>query len=396
MIVCGNCGRAVNEMTKTLALIEEKRAPDAEHHSTGILPYQEIVALIRKKQILGIADIEPDQIQPASIDLRLGPVAHRVRASFLAGKNTTVQEKIEAYSEYSLDLTTGNVLERGAVYIVRLLEHLKLPYRVSARANPKSSAGRLDIFTRLITDNSAEFDQVKAGYTGPLYAEISPRTFSVHVREGTRISQLRVRQGKPRQSDAAVERLHHQEPLVDGQDEKPDISDAGIAIRIDLRGQESGDILGYKAKRDSGVINLDRRNFYDPSDFWEEIRARKSNGIILNLDDFYILASKEAITVPPDHAAEMVAYDTLVGEFRVHYAGFFDPGFGHESCGGRGSRAVLEVRPHEVPFMIEDGQIVGRLVYERLKAPPDKLYGSGIGSSYQAQGLRLSKHFRQD
>ncbi len=382
----------MNDMTSGTA----RRKADRNAGGTGILPDWQIAGLIEDGLLKVDAPTIDGQIQPASIDLRLGTVAHRVRASFLPGPEHSVEEKIEKYGQYKIDLTDGAVLERGGVYIVPLMESLNLPARLSAIANPKSSTGRLDIFTRLITDNSSEFDRVRAGYKGRLYAEISPRTFSIKVRPGTRLSQLRLRRGASATSDAALKRLHERDQLVDDAAGPAAIAEGKLAVRIDLTGDPRTGLVGYRAKRDAGVIDFDRPGEYDPQDFWEPIYARKDNFIVLNLDDFYILASKEAVSVPPDHAAEMVPYDTLVGEFRVHYAGFFDPGFGHRDHGGEGSRAVLEVRPHEVPFMVEDGQIVGKLTYERLAAAPERLYGRDIGSNYQAQGLRLSKHFRQE
>jgi dCTP deaminase len=363
--------------------------------SPGVLPFQELRALAGR----AIRPAEPltdAQLQPASLDLRLGPRAYRVRASFLPGPEATVEEKIGKYGLYDFDLRTGAVLERGCVYLVPLLESLELPQSLSGTANPKSSTGRLDIFTRLITDRASEFDRVRAGYSGPLYAEISPRTFGVKVRTGTRLSQLRLRRGRTATSDAALRRLHARDPLFEQNGQGAATIERGkLSISIDLAGHPATGLVGFKAKRDAGVIDYDRIAAYDPLDFWEPIYARQHDFIVLNLDDFYILASKEAVSVPPDYAAEMVPYDTEVGEFRVHYAGFFDPGFGHREQGGSGSRAVLEVRPHEVPFMVEDSQIVGRLAYERLAALPERLYGTGIGSTYQAQGLRLSKHFKE-
>jgi dCTP deaminase len=360
----------------------------------GVLPYQELAALVGTG-IRPATPLTPQQLQPASLDLRLGTKAFRVRASFLPGRDASVAEKIAKYGLYDFSLEEGAVLERGCVYIVPLLEQLYLPDSIYGAANPKSSTGRLDIFTRLITDRTIEFDRVRAGYGGPLYAEISPRTFSVKVRTGTRLSQLRLRRGEAATSTDELRRLHRREPLTDRADAAEQFERGKLLLSIDLVGDSATGLVGYKAKRDAGVIDYDRANHYDPLDFWEPIHARKDNFIVLNLDDFYILASKEAIAVPPQYAAEMVPYDTEVGEFRVHYAGFFDPGFGHRDSGGSGSRAVLEVRPHEVPFMVEDGQIVGRLSYERLSAVPTMLYGSAIGSTYQAQGLRLSKHFKQ-
>ena len=365
--------------------------PKPATRATGILPAQALLRAVEAGQIASRAPIDDPQVQPASLDLRLGEVAYRVRASFLPGPHASVEDKIDLYGQYQIDLTGGAVLERGGVYIVPLLEALDLPEDLSAIANPKSSTGRLDIFTRLITDNSAEFDKVRAGYNGQLYAEISPRTFSIKVRTGTRLSQLRVRRGSPRPSDAALKRLHQRDPLVDRAPDETNIAEGKLGVSIDLAGDPDTGLVGYRAKRDAGVIDYDQPGAYDPFEFWEPIYTRKTKSIVLNLDDFYILASKEAVSVPPDHAAEMVAYDTMVGEFRVHYAGFFDPGFGHREFGGEGSRAVLEVRPHEVPFMVEDAQLVGKLIYERMTEVPDRLYGRDLGSNYQAQGAPALK-----
>jgi dCTP deaminase len=293
------------------------------------------------------------------------------------------------------------VLETGCVYIVPLVEALKLPEDIAASANPKSSTGRLDVFTRVIADETRGFDRVEPGYHGPLYAEISPRTFPVLVREGSRLSQIRFRRGGARLEAEALRDLHARERLVDADD--ADVSE-GVAVSVDLSGEllapsslaggGKGGIVGYRAKRHTGVIDVERRGGYAVADFWEPIAARADRSLILDPNEFYILASKEAVQVPPDYAAEMVPFDPLVGEFRVHYAGFFDPGFGYAGAGGKGARAVLEVRSREVPFILEHGQIVGRLVYEKMLARPTTLYGQGIGSNYQAQSLKLSKHFK--
>ena len=362
---------------------------------TGILPVQEIRALIRDKHIEATAEITEDQIQPASVDLRLASTAYRVRASFLPGPDLKVKEKIAVLGMHEVDLTEGAVLERGCVYIVPLMESLRLSKRDSGVANPKSSTGRLDVFTRLITDHGAEFDRVRPGYEGPLYAEISPRTFSILARKGSRLNQLRLRRGAPTVGEAALKRLNEEVRLVHTDAGTESIAEGKVTLTVDLKGDADTEFIGYKAKKHTDLIDIDKTNHYDAADFWEPIYARADRAIILDPDDFHILASREAITVPPDHAAEMVAYDTLVGEFRVHYAGFFDPGFGYEVEGAPGTRAVLEVRSHEVPFVIEHGQTMGRLVYERLTAVPDKIYGAGIGSSYQRQGLTLSKHFKR-
>ena len=371
--------------------------------TTGLLPSQmlrEAVALGR--EILSPQPIGDDQIQPASVDLRLGEVAYRVRASFLPGTRASVRDKLDLLSMHRIDLTQGAVLEKDCVYIVPLCEYLALRHRTSAFANPKSSIGRLDVFARVITDNGTEFDRIRDGYKGPLYAEISPRSFSILVRSGSSLVQLRVRRGSPPFSDTALRRLHEEIGLVDEAAGALSAREAirdGLAFTVDVAGDERSGIIGYKARRHTDLVDVDRIHYYDPRDFWEPIYAHRGpgepGGLVLDPHDFYILASREAVVVPADHAAEMLPYHTFVGEFRVHFAGFFDPGFGTAESGGTGSRAVLEVRSHEVPFLIEDGQILGRLVYERLIARPDKLYGRAIGSSYQSQGLALSKHFKQ-
>ncbi len=366
-----------------------------------------IAALAEAGGIRPLYPFAPDQIQPASLDLRLGTIAYRVRASFLPGPGTTVKQRIKELKLHEFSLADGAVLETGCVYIVPLIESLALPADIAAAANPKSSTGRLDVFTRVIADETRGFDRIAGGYHGPLYAEISPKTFPVLVREGSRLSQLRLRRGDAALSAEALRALHGSERLVDRTEA---VMGDGVAVSIDLSGghphpsppPRAGEgtggggngIVGYRAKRHTAVIEIERRDAYEVADFWEPIAARADRSLILDPDEFYILASNEAVQVPPDYAAEMVPFDPLVGEFRVHYAGFFDPGFGYAGSGGTGSRAVLEVRSREVPFILEHGQIVGRLVYEKMLARPDRLYGRGIGSNYQAQGLKLSKHFR--
>jgi len=357
----------------------------------GILPDHMIADLAEHGGIRHERPFADDQIQPASLDLRLGPVAYRVRASFLPGPHTTVAARVAELTLHKIVLTDGAVLETGCVYIVPLLESLALPEDIEAAANPKSSTGRLDVFTRVIADETRGFDRIRAGYRGPLYAEISPKTFPILVREGSRLSQIRFRRGHAQLDAGSLRTLHARERLTDDAD--ADVGE-GIAVGVDLSGLGPNGLVGYRAKRHTGLIDVERRGGYDLTDFWEPMAARSDRSLILDPDEFYILASKEAVQVPPDYAAEMVPFDPLVGEFRVHYAGFFDPGFGYAGAGGRGSRAVLEVRSREVPFILEHGQIVGRLIYERMLGRPKALYGMGIGSNYQAQGLKLSKHFR--
>jgi dCTP deaminase len=361
--------------------------------STGILPSHVLKRLIaEKREVLADEPITEAQIQPASIDLRLGPVAYRVRASFLPGKSATVEEKLAQVFMHEIDLTQGAVLEAGCVYIVKLLERAEFSARVAGSANPKSSTGRIDVFTRLITDRGEAFDRVEAGYHGALYAEISPQTFPILVRKGSRLNQLRIRHGSPQFSDTQLRRLHAEAPLVDCE---PDI-DNGLGFSIDLKGSSSGKDgrIGWRAKRHTGLIDVDKSGVLSPYDYWDAVEANSAGHLVLDPDEFYILASRERVAIPLDHAAEMVAFNPLVGEFRVHYAGFFDPGFGYEAGKPPSARAVLEVRSREVPFILDHGQIVGRLVFERLTDPPPEAYGESLGSNYQRQGLKLSKHFR--
>jgi len=329
----------------------------------GILPCQSIEALIADGAIGASEPFAAEQVQPASLDLRLGARAWRVRASFLPGLARTVSERIADVAMHELDLTRGAVLERGCVYIAELAERLALPAHVSARANPKSSTGRIDVFVRTLADRGTAFDDIAAGYEGPLFLEIAPQTFSVLAAAGVRLNQLRLRRGQPTT-------LHVR------------------SVGVDLQAR----LAAFRARRHAGVIDLGLENGHDPADFWEPLEPRRGE-LLLDPGEFYILASKEAVEIPPLQAAEMTPIDPAVGEFRVHYAGFFDPGFGTAETDSLGARAVLEVRSHETPFLLEDGQIVARLVYQALTERPTRLYGQD-GSHYQRQGLKLSKHFQ--
>ncbi|MCI2393333.1 2'-deoxycytidine 5'-triphosphate deaminase [Aliiroseovarius sediminis] len=356
--------------------------------NTGVLADRQIRQLITESGITASSPILNEQIQPASLDLRLGGTAYRVRASFLPGKSSTVTERLEALTMHEVSLTGGAVLEKGCVYVVPLMEQLHLPAGMTAAASAKSSIGRVDLMTRVITDHGVEFDRVPEGYDGPLYAELCPQSFSVVVQPGQLLNQIIFRQGRTILTDDELRAVHARTPIVSGD---PVISD-GLGFSVDLK-PTSGDLVGYRAKRHSGVVDLSKLAHYDPAEYWEEVHTTDGR-IILDPGAFYILASREAIVIPPDCAAEMAPYLAMVGEFRVHYAGFFDPGFGYDAAGGSGSRGVLEVRCHEAPFVLEHGQVVGRLVYERMSEVPQALYGSDIKSNYQGQGLKLSKHFR--
>jgi dCTP deaminase len=358
---------------------------------SGILSAAQIDGLARAGHLLTKIPFAEGQIQPASLDLRLGKRAWRMRASFLPGPKRKAIDTINALALHEIDLSAGAVLETNCVYIAEVMESLALPVGLSAAANPKSSTGRIDVFTRVISDGAHAFDQIEAGYCGPLYAEISPRTFPILVRAGSRLSQIRFRNGHTKLDDAGHLALHKSETLVTTSE--PNIN-GGVAVSIDLSGFGSSTLVGFRAKRHTGLIDVDKVGAHDAHDFWEPIRVGEQRELVLDPGEFYILASKEAVRVPPHYAAEMTPYDPLVGEFRVHYAGFFDPGFGASEAGGQGARAVLEVRSHDVPFILEDGQIVGRLVYERMAELPQQLYGADLKSNYQAQGLKLSKHFK--
>ena len=376
-------------MAKQQAKKTARPGIDKSPAKSGILPAQAIRALIEAGGIKPAMAIAEGQVQPASLDLRLGEVAYRVRASFLPGPGASVTQKLSELSLHTIDLTHGAVLETGCVYVVPLLESLALPAHIAAAANPKSSTGRLDVFTRVIADGVDSFDTIPAGYQGRLYAEICPQTFPIVVRRGSYLSQLRLRVGDPVENDAELALLHQRMRLVTGGTE--DIRN-GIALSVDITGGKDG-LVGYRAKKHTGIVDVDKSGACAILDYWEPILARGQKRLILDPDQFYILASKEAVHVPPSHAAEMMPFNPLVGEFRVHYAGFMDPGFGHAPAGGSGARVVLEVRSHKVPFILDDGQIIGRLVYERMTETPEILYGRDLKSNYQAQGLKLSKHF---
>lgn len=399
----------INPMNEVIANIDanadsSSKAPQRMGDYTGILPSQKIKEMLNCGEINTVLmPIDTDQIQPASIDLRLGYFAYPVDTSFLPGKGMRVLDKMkqldEQYADFRIDLRNGAVLEKGRVYVIPLLESITLKSEVAAFANPKSSTGRLDILTRLIADGAASFDQVSEGYKGELYIEVAPRSFSIVVKTGTRLNQLRFRRTRG-EGAKPITASEWKKLLDDGQivdssaHETKSIKTGVLPFTVDLIGKEGG-LIGYRAKKHARRIDLERRD-YDPLDFWEPIRFHKKSSLILDPDEFYILMTKEAIAVPPDYAAEMLPYDTRAGEFRVHYAGFFDPGFGWNASLNKAgsSRGVLEVRSHEVPFLLEHGQTVGWLRYERMAARPELLYGH-ISSNYQGQSLKLAKQFKQ-
>jgi len=380
-------------------LFPELASSSPRVHSTGILPQQKIEELVQSGAISASHEIGCDQVQPASLDLRLSSRCFRVQASFLPNRASTVMTKLKEMLEHreavEVDLSKPTILEKGCVYVALLMEELRLPPDISGRANPKSTTGRLDVLTRLITDYSGEFEKVKTAYKGPLYVEIFPSTFSILVREGTRLNQLRLLRGSPPPSDSKLTELHRDEPVVYLEDQPGNaIISNGLWLSVDLEGSSRDNIVGYQAHPKTVIIDFEQKDYYPLEVGWQPIPRDDRKRLLLEPDRFYLLASKERIRIPPTHAAEMIAYDPSFGEFRIHYAGFFDPGFGYGSDDVLGSRAVLEVRSHKVPFMLEDGQVIGRLIFERLLCPPTTLYGAGIGSSYQYQDLRLGKQFK--
>jgi dCTP deaminase len=382
--------------TAPASLFPEAARP--KPRKAGILPSQDIGELIRNGKILSTKEISGDQIQPASIDLRLGTVAHRVQASFLPGGSTTIGTKIKDLKTGELDLTAPAKLDVNSVYIIPIVEGMALPRDISGKANPKSTTGRLDIFTRLMTDVGAEFDKVNEGYSGNLYVEVVTRTFPIVIRAGAKLNQLRFVRGASEFDDEDLQRIAQRHPLVyceNGDGPAKPVIRGGLQITLDLRGTEKETVVAYKAKRNCPPIDLSGVGAHEAERYWQAIPAPRSRRLVLDPSDFYLLASTERVGVPPNCAAEMEQYDPSIGEFSVHYAGFFDPGFGFGTSGEiRGTKAVLEVRAHELPVLLEDGQTVGRVIYHRMADTPDRVYGQSIGSSYQQQGLALSKQFK--
>jgi dCTP deaminase len=368
----------------------------------GVLPDHELRAAVDKGWIAAPVSLGDEQFQPASLDLRLGPIAYQLRASFLPFRET-VQDRLDGDGDLVIDrlsLAEGATLQRGSVYLVPLLESLALPAAVRGRSNPKSTTGRLDIFTRVITDRTPRFDEIAAGYQGPLYLEVSPQSFPVRVHAGASLNQLRLLAGDGAVTDATLRAIYEAGPLLYDDDEHPipvsrvTLND-GLCMGVDLSGRATGGIIGYRAHPNPPAVDLARIGHYDPAEFWEPIKRPSRDAYILEANRFYILVSKERIRVPPEFAAEMVVYDAGAGEIRTHYAGFFDPGFGFGDGSVRGTKVVMEVRAREVPFLVYDGQTSFKVWFERLRSRPGRVYGVGLRSSYQHQTLSLSKHFKR-
>jgi dCTP deaminase len=373
--------------------------PALSRSGDGVLPGQLIEHAIRAGYVdAGRFKIPPENVQPASLDLRLGETAYRIRCSFLPGHDS-VAAKLEEYTLDEIDLRRGAMLEVGHPYLVELKERLHLPEGLRGKANPKSSTGRIDVFTRVVTDRSERFDEIANGYDGALYLEVVPLSFAIRVREDLTLNQLRLAIGRPTLSDAEIREAHERQPLLYRADRPlpPEelVLSGGLFLGLDLRGDAQGRV-GYSAREHAPLLDLTGSRELDPEPFWNPVVRERGDRLVLSPNKFYLLMSDDAVSVPPDLAAEMTAYDPTSGELRTHYAGFFDPGFGFDPAGAfHGSRAALEVRAHDVPFVIEHGQTVCKLTFERMLEPPDILYGPTIGSSYQRQGETLSRYFRR-
>ena len=361
----------------------------------GTLSDCQIRGLVEEGSVLSDAPWGARQVQPSSLDLRLGPTAYRLRSSFLP-LSTPVSDILQDLSLYSVDLRTSAHLERGAVYLVPLMESLNLPPGLSAKANPKSSTGRLDVFTRVITETGDRFDDISSGYSGRLYLEVFSRSFSLRVSQGLALCQVRFFEKRHFLSEETLLDRHRQSPLffseggTCGGNPYDRITDGSLYLGVKLTGMP---IIGFRARHDAGILSLVPGDQQKATEFWEAIPSPARGELVLEPEKFYLFASSAKIRVPIDLAAEMLPFDAAAGEIRTHYAGFFDPGFG---MSGEGARGVLEVRPHDVPFRIVDGQPVFKLRYEKMERDPDLPYGAAIGSNYTHQGLNLSRYFIND
>jgi dCTP deaminase len=381
---------------------EHGGAPGGGAPSAGVLPAQRLREAIAEEWL--VADpwrIPGESVQPASVDLRLGEHAWALRCSFLPDSDSTVEQKIEDIAFERIDLRDGATLERDRPYLVPLIEELRLPADVRAKANPKSSTGRLDVFTRVLTDRNHRFDEIAPGYHGKLYLEVVPRTFAIRVKTGLALNQVRLMSADARLSDTELLALHARSPLL-YLDSQP-VSEAelslgdGLFLSLDVSGDAEA-IVGYRAKKNSLPIDLTKVGALRWREYWEPVHPEQGGRIVLEPEVFYLLLSAEGVSIPPSYAAEMLAYDPTAGELRTHYAGFFDPGFGYAAAGPgatHGSRAALEVRARDVSFMVEHRQPVCKLAFERMAEEPDVLYGEDIGSNYQGQLTMLSKHFSE-
>ena len=395
-------------VSESAASLRPTDQPDQEAAvPNGVLASRQLREAFANEWIVttGPYRIPPGTVQPASLDLTLGPEAWPLRCSFLPDAETSVEEKAQDLRFEGIepiDLRDGAMLERNRPYLVPLVEELRLPVHIRAKANPKSSTGRLDVFTRVITDRNHRFDEIGWGYRGKLYLEVVPRSFAVKVQTGLALNQLRLIAGTgTRVSDDDLRATHLEFPLLYAGGHAVPSSDLpvneGLFLSLDLAGAP-GRLVGYRAKKGSRAIDMSQIRTYSWQDFWEPVYTEAKQRIVLEPEDFYLLISAEAVSIPPHFASEMLAYDPTAGELRTHYAGFFDPGFGFSRSNkkkDRGSRAALEVRARDVAFMVEHQQPVCKLAFEHMAEEPEVLYGEDLGSNYQGQVSMLSKHFTE-
>ncbi|HTR89480.1 MAG TPA: 2'-deoxycytidine 5'-triphosphate deaminase [Solirubrobacteraceae bacterium] len=364
----------------------------------GVLPAQRLREAVAQGWVsAGNWRIPPESVQPASLDLRLGDHAWALRCSFLPDSGSSVEEKLQDLAFQKIDLRDGATLERDRPYLVPLLEELRLPPEVHAKTNPKSSTGRLDVFTRVITDRNHRFDEIASGYRGKLYLEVVPRSFAIRAKTGVALNQIRLLSGEARLTDQELLLVHEEFPLLYVDSHALRASElslaGGLFLSLDISGPPEN-IVGYRAKRNSLPVDLEHTGTLRWPDYWDPVHPEQGSRIVLEPEVFYLLLSAEGVSIPPSYAAEMLAYDPTAGELRTHYAGFFDPGFGFSKSKKQyGSRAALEVRARDVPFMVEHRQPVCKLAFERMASDPDVLYGQDLGSNYQGQQTMLSKHF---
>ena len=394
---------ATQRTTSTKTIDSDDRPSKSVLPAKGVLPDVLLREAIRLGWVSSEEEIPSTNVQPASIDLRLGGVAYRLRSSFLPGKRPVLQSLNEHQIGPEILLSNGAVLEKNRPYLIPLKERMDLPEGVRARANPKSSTGRLDVFTRVLVDGSPGFDEIPERYRGPMYLEVVSRSFTIQVEEDLLLNQVRLINGSGLVADEELRRMHARTPLLyhyslDGRPPLPADNitfSNGLFLTVDLSG-DAEKIVGYRAKENSRLLDLSQVGQHLIKDFWEPVDSDQHNRLILEPEKFYLLVSLEGVAVPPEYAGEMTAYDPTSGELRTHYAGYFDPGFGFSDMDGvYGSRAVLEVRAHDVPFALEHGQRIAKLAFEPMVTPPAKLYGPEIGSSYQNQRLKISKVFQE-
>ncbi len=350
----------------------------------GALVYQDYLKLIKKNYIIN-ETIDQNQIQPASLDLSLSEECYEIKHSFLSHK-TTVRRKLKDLIIKKINLNKEFIFKKDKTYIVKLNESLNLKNNIFGHCNPKSSTGRLDIFCRTIVDFAEEYEKIPNNYQGEIFLEITSRSFDVAFKKGNCLNQLRLIMGNQYYlSDEQLKKIKTKLKITNFKKNTLKINN-GVKISVDLSNSKT---IAYVAKNNTPVLKFSKIKSHKINDFWKAIK-NIDNSLLIEKNKFYILKSKEKVIIPDNLAGEMIPYDTGIGDFRAHYAGFFDPGFGMPN----GTYAVLEVKTNEIPFLLEDGQTIARIKYEKLNKNSNIVYGKDIKSNYQNQGLKLSKHFK--